>query len=75
MNRGKDRGSRKKRRESGDEDDIAGASSSSSRYRKRSVLGVGTPNVRIQVTSASGRVVMGTPGSLYDSQGFFEVLI
>ncbi|KAF1918919.1 hypothetical protein BDU57DRAFT_443057 [Ampelomyces quisqualis] len=68
-NREKGRG-RKKRRESADEDAVSGASSS--RYRKRSVLGVGTPNVRIQVTSPSGRIVTGTPGSLYDSQGFLR---
>ncbi|KAF2827048.1 hypothetical protein CC86DRAFT_394092 [Ophiobolus disseminans] len=44
----------------------------SSRHRKRSVLGNGTPNVRIQVTSLGGQVVMGTPGSLYDAQGFLR---
>jgi hypothetical protein len=44
---------------------------SSNRYRKRSVLGVGTPNVRIQVTSPSGQVIVGTPG-LYDAQGFLR---
>ena len=55
---------RKKRRESG----VDGRRSS--RYRKRNVLGNGTPNVRIQVTSPSGTVVVGTPGSLYDAQGF-----
>ncbi|KAI0621027.1 hypothetical protein TUN199_06963 [Pyrenophora tritici-repentis] len=47
----------------------------SSRYRKRSALGVGTPNVRIQVTSPNGRVVgdgFGTPGSLYDADGFLR---
>ncbi|KAJ4377457.1 hypothetical protein N0V83_000282 [Neocucurbitaria cava] len=38
-------------------------------HRKRRVLGVGTPNVRIQVTSPGGQV-RGTPGSLYDQQGF-----
>jgi hypothetical protein len=43
----------------------------SKRYRKRSVLGVGTPNVRIQVTSPSGQVIVGTPG-LYDAQGFLR---
>lgn len=46
-----------------------------SRYRKRSVLGTGTPNVnvRIQVTSPSGHVTVGgTPGSLYDAQGFLQ---
>jgi hypothetical protein len=42
------------------------------RYRKRNALGVGTPNVRIQITSPGGSV-MGTPGSLYDSQGFLRV--
>ena len=47
----------------------------SSRYRKRSVLSVGTPNVRIQVTSPNGHVVadgFGTPGSLYDADGFLR---
>ncbi|KAI2488362.1 hypothetical protein Ptr902_02495 [Pyrenophora tritici-repentis] len=47
----------------------------SSRYRKRSALGVGTPNVRIQVTSPNGRVVgdgFGTPGSFYDADGFLR---
>ncbi|KAH3905480.1 hypothetical protein HBH56_218310 [Parastagonospora nodorum] len=51
---------RKKHRNSGD------------RYRKRNALGVGTPNVRIQVTSPSGRILTGTSGSLYDSQGFLR---
>jgi len=51
---------RKKHRDSGD------------RYRKRNALGVGTPNVRIQVTSPSGRILTGTSGSLYDSQGFLR---
>jgi hypothetical protein len=45
-----------------------------SRYRKRSALGpvFQTPNVRIQITSPRGQIVggMGTPGSLYDAQGF-----
>ena len=47
----------------------------SSRYRNRSVLGVGTPNVRIQITSPNGRVLgdgFGTPGSLYDADGFLR---
>ena len=45
------------------------------RYRKRSVLGVGTANVRIQVTSPGGHVFNGngTPGSLYDSEGFLRI--
>lgn len=60
----------KKRRESAEGDTMAGTLSR--RYRKRSVLGVGTPNVKIQVTSPSGRIVAGTPGSLYDSQGFLR---
>lgn len=51
---------RKKYRDSGD------------RYRKRNALGVGTPNVRIQVTSPCGRILTGTSGSLYDSQGFLR---
>tara|TARA_R110002003_G_scaffold534_6_gene20229 strand:+ start:9182 stop:9931 length:750 start_codon:yes stop_codon:yes gene_type:complete len=60
----------KKRRESS-----AGsrrASASGNRYRKRSVLGVSTPNVRIHITSPNGHVTMGTPGSLYDAQGFLR---
>ncbi|KAK1910750.1 hypothetical protein P3342_008630 [Pyrenophora teres f. teres] len=55
----------KKKRDSND-------SRRSARYRKRSVLGVGTPNVRIQITSPNGRVVadgFGTPVSLYDEDG------
>ncbi|KAF1848068.1 uncharacterized protein K460DRAFT_393240 [Cucurbitaria berberidis CBS 394.84] len=48
----------------------ARSSNASSRsHRKRRILGLGTPNVRIQVTSPGGQV-RGTPGSLYDSQGF-----
>jgi hypothetical protein len=39
---------------------------------KRSVLGDATPNVRIQVTDPSGRVMTGLSGSLYDSQGFLR---
>ena len=59
---------RKKRRESQVE------SKRTSRYRKRSVLGTRTPNVnvRIQVTSPSGHVTVGTPVSLYDAQGFLS---
>lgn len=44
-----------------------------SRYRKRSALGVGTPNVRIQVQPPSSGGVGGTPGSLYDAEGFLRV--
>ncbi|KAF2467882.1 uncharacterized protein BDR25DRAFT_395074 [Lindgomyces ingoldianus] len=40
-------------------------------YRKRYALGLGTPNVRIQVVSPSGSVD-GTPGSLYDADGFLK---
>jgi len=46
---------------------------SGNRYRKRSALaGIGTPNVnvRIQVQPPSGE--MGTPGSLYDQDGFLR---
>ncbi|KAF2871321.1 hypothetical protein BDV95DRAFT_573756 [Massariosphaeria phaeospora] len=43
-----------------------------SRYRKRSALGVSTPNVRIQVQPPSGGF-QGTPGSLYDADGFLQV--
>lgn len=46
---------------------------SGNRYRKRSALaGIGTPNVnvRIQVQAPSGE--MGTPGSLYDNDGFLR---
>ncbi|KAF2023651.1 hypothetical protein EK21DRAFT_105170 [Setomelanomma holmii] len=39
------------------------SSASGNRYRKRNVLGVGTPNVRIQITSPGGHIMMGTPGS------------
>ncbi|KAL6706333.1 hypothetical protein ACN47E_005623 [Coniothyrium glycines] len=42
------------------------------RYRKRNALGTATTNVRIQVTSPGGSV-MGTPGSLYDAQGFLNL--
>ncbi|CAO2647365.1 Nn.00g082870.m01.CDS01 [Neocucurbitaria sp. VM-36] len=45
------------------------SNASSRSHRKRRILGIGTPNVRIQVTSPGGQV-RGTPGSLYDSQGF-----
>jgi hypothetical protein len=51
---------RKKRRESGE-----------GSRKKRDALGIATPNVRIQVTSPSGRVMM-TPGSFYDEQGFLR---
>ncbi|KAF1998199.1 hypothetical protein P154DRAFT_604518 [Amniculicola lignicola CBS 123094] len=42
------------------------------RYRKRSALGVTTPNLKITVQppSSEGRMMGGTPGSLYDVQGF-----
>ncbi|KAH7071485.1 hypothetical protein BKA63DRAFT_578748 [Paraphoma chrysanthemicola] len=60
----------KKRRES--TVDSRRASASGNRYRKRSVLGTATPNVRIQITSPNGRVTMGTSGSLYDAQGFLR---
>jgi hypothetical protein len=53
------RAKNKKRRENGD------------RHRKRNALGAGTPNVRIQVTDPSGRILTGE-GSLYDSQGFLR---
>ena len=45
---------------------------SGSRYRKRNVLGVATPNagVRVQVCPPSGGG--GTPGSLYDQEGFLR---
>lgn len=39
------------------------------RNRKRSVLGVGTPNVRVIVSPPSGG---NTPGSLYDTEGFLR---
>lgn len=44
------------------------------RYRKRSILGIGTPNVssvQIRVQPPSGGT--GTPGSLYDAEGFLRV--
>ncbi|KAF2852030.1 hypothetical protein T440DRAFT_447550 [Plenodomus tracheiphilus IPT5] len=77
--------SRKKKRDAARRNGIVGGAG---RYRKRVVLGVGTANsanlssatgVRIQVTSPGGHVVvaggngMGTPGSLYDSQGFLRL--
>ncbi|KAF1969350.1 hypothetical protein BU23DRAFT_601575 [Bimuria novae-zelandiae CBS 107.79] len=43
----------------------------SGRYRKRSVLGVGTPNVEIHVIPPSSGVE-GTLGSLYDADGFLS---
>lgn len=43
----------------------------SGRFRKRSVLGVGTPNVKICVIPPSDGVE-GTPGSLYDGDGFLR---
>ncbi|KAF2743215.1 hypothetical protein M011DRAFT_521762 [Sporormia fimetaria CBS 119925] len=49
---------------------------SPNRYRKRSVLGgIGTPNVnvRIQVQPPSAGSLVGTPGSLYDQDGFLRV--
>ncbi|PSN74066.1 hypothetical protein BS50DRAFT_539097 [Corynespora cassiicola Philippines] len=39
------------------------------RYRKKSVLGVSTPNVKIQVQPPSAQ---GTPASLYDADGFLR---
>lgn len=66
--RGRDR--RKRRESVEDSDMVAGASSR--RNRKQSMLGVETPSVKIQVTSPSGRIVAGTSGSLYDSQGFLR---
>ncbi|KAF1954224.1 hypothetical protein CC80DRAFT_537061 [Byssothecium circinans] len=54
------------RRESG-----AGNGGSRSRYRKRNALGDATPNVRIQVHPPSS-VTVGTPGSLYDADGFLR---
>ncbi|KAF2448853.1 hypothetical protein P171DRAFT_509183 [Karstenula rhodostoma CBS 690.94] len=44
----------------------------SGHYRKRSVLGVGTPNVRISVVPPSSGGLEGTPGSLYDGDGFLR---
>jgi hypothetical protein len=62
---------RKKRRESIQNDTPFGASSR--HRRKKSALGNGTPNVRIQVTSPSGRTMpIGTLASLYGSQGFLR---
>lgn len=43
------------------------------RYRKRSALGISTPNVRIQIQPPSGGSLNGTPGSLYDADGFLRV--
>jgi hypothetical protein len=61
----KNRARNRKRRDS--RDSTAGASE-----KKRSVLSDATPNVRIQVTDPSGRVMTGLSGSLYDSQGFLR---
>ncbi|KAH7396229.1 hypothetical protein BKA66DRAFT_522542 [Pyrenochaeta sp. MPI-SDFR-AT-0127] len=66
----------RKRRDSNVDGNMRGAASGN-RYRKRCVLGIGTPNVRIQVTSPNGHVIggtgmIGTPGNLYDSQGFLR---
>ncbi|KAL1597069.1 hypothetical protein SLS60_008651 [Paraconiothyrium brasiliense] len=44
----------------------------SGRYGKRSVLGVGTPNVKINVVPPSSGGLEGTPGSLYDGDGFLR---
>ncbi|KAJ4346807.1 uncharacterized protein N0V89_010739 [Didymosphaeria variabile] len=44
----------------------------SGRFRKRSVLGVGTPNVKINVVPPSSGGLEGTPGSLYDGDGFLR---
>ncbi|KAH7135475.1 hypothetical protein B0J11DRAFT_564807 [Dendryphion nanum] len=41
------------------------------RYRTRSALGISTPNVRINILPPSGSV-HGTPGSLYDADGFLR---
>lgn len=69
------------RRTSSTSTTAGGAAGAGSRYRRRNVLGVGTPNVRIQVTTPGGSVfgalggVQGggwTPGSLYDAQGFLR---
>jgi hypothetical protein len=61
---------RKKRRESIGDD--VRCSISDNRHRKRNVLGVSTPNVKMQVMSPTGHVMNGAPGSLYDSQGFLR---
>jgi hypothetical protein len=61
----KNRAQNRRRRESRDSTGIASE-------KKRSVLGDTTPNVRIQVTDPSGRVMTGVSGSLYDSQGFLR---
>jgi hypothetical protein len=44
----------------------------SGKYRKRSVLGVGTPNVKICVVPPSSEGREETPGSLYDGDGFLR---
>lgn len=44
----------------------------SGKYRKRSVLGVGTPNVKVNVVPPSSGGREGTPGSLYDGDGFLR---
>ncbi|KAK7189839.1 hypothetical protein PSPO01_04229 [Paraphaeosphaeria sporulosa] len=46
--------------------------SANGKYRKRSVLGVGTPNVKINVVPPSSGGLEGTPGSLYDGDGFLR---
>ncbi len=58
--------------ESGENGRRSSGAEKSSRYRKRSVLGVGTPNVRIQVQPPSSGG-FGTPGSPYDADGFLIV--
>ncbi|KAF2789685.1 hypothetical protein K505DRAFT_328052, partial [Melanomma pulvis-pyrius CBS 109.77] len=59
-------------KEDGEEAGRKEKAGSSGGDRKRSALGIGTPNVnpRIQVCPPSGGVFVGTPGSLYDQDGF-----
>jgi hypothetical protein len=70
--KGRSKGRNRKKRRESLIDDNATAGASSTNRKERSVLGNGTPNVKIQVTSPSGEVVTGLPGSLYDSQGFLR---
>ncbi|KAF2646706.1 hypothetical protein P280DRAFT_464894 [Massarina eburnea CBS 473.64] len=42
------------------------------RYRKRSALGPSTPNVRFQMQVQPPSSTAGTPGSLYDADGFYR---
>jgi hypothetical protein len=44
----------------------------SGRYRKRSVLGTSTPNVKINVIPPSSGGGQDTPGSYYDAEGFLS---